>query len=72
MISRETLMGGEFAEGMILEDYARAIGLPSGGAVRASLGLVSNTADIEQFSVFTREFIDLACVPDDLPPRATC
>jgi molybdenum cofactor sulfurtransferase len=45
-ISRETLVGGEFGDGMSLDDYVRAIGLPSGGAVRASFGLVSNLADI--------------------------
>lgn len=38
MISRETLVGGEFGEGMTLDDYVDAIGLPSGGAIRASLG----------------------------------
>ena len=33
-ISRETLVGGEFGQGMTLDDYVRAIGLPSGGAIR--------------------------------------
>jgi selenocysteine lyase/cysteine desulfurase len=71
-ISRETLVGGEFGEGMILDDYARAIGLPSGGAVRASLGLASDFADVHRFMNFAAEFIDLTGVPDDLPPRTTC
>src|SRR6058998_1721675 len=31
-ISRETLVGGEFGDGMSLDDYIDAIGLPSGGA----------------------------------------
>ncbi len=48
------------------------IGLPSGGAVRASLGLASNAADLERFAAFAREFIDLAEVPDDLPARVGC
>jgi len=30
-IARETLLGGEFGEGMTLDDYIDAIGLPSGG-----------------------------------------
>jgi selenocysteine lyase/cysteine desulfurase len=38
-IARDTLAGGEFGEGMALDDSARAIGLPSGGAIRASLGI---------------------------------
>ena len=71
-ISRETLVGGEFGEGMSLDDYVRAIGLPSGGAIRASLGLVSNFADLRRFQQFAAEFIDLRIVPDDLPPRKTC
>ncbi|MHB1569787.1 MAG: aminotransferase class V-fold PLP-dependent enzyme, partial [Solirubrobacteraceae bacterium] len=71
-ISRETLVGGEFGEGMTLDDYVRRIGLPSGGAIRASLGLVSNAADIERFIEFASEFVDLAHVPADLPPRVGC
>ena len=71
-ISRETLVGGEFGEGMTLDDYVGAIGLPSGGAIRASLGLASNFADLRRFQQFAAEFIDLRSVPDDLPPRNTC
>jgi selenocysteine lyase/cysteine desulfurase len=71
-IARETLVGGEFGDGMTLDDYVRAIGLPSGGAVRASLGLASNFADVLRFAEFARRFVDLDDVPDDLPPRAGC
>ena len=71
-ISRETLVGGEFGEGMTLVDYVHAIGLPSGGAVRASLGIATNAADIDRFAGFAAEFVDLADVPDDLPPRTGC
>jgi molybdenum cofactor sulfurtransferase len=71
-ISRETLVGGEFGGGMTIDDYIAAIGLPSGGAIRASLGIASNTADIEHFTDFASEFVDLAHEADDLPPRAGC
>jgi len=71
-ISRETLVGGEFGEGMTLDDYVEAIGLPSGGAVRASLGIATNSRDIERFAGFATEFVDLADVPADLPPRVGC
>jgi selenocysteine lyase/cysteine desulfurase len=71
-ISRETLVGGEFGEGLTLDDYVREIGLPSGGAVRASLGLASNDADVERFADFAAEFVDLPGVPRDLPPRTGC
>jgi len=71
-ISRETLVGGEFGEGMTLDDYVRAIGLPSGGAVRASLGIPTNAADLDRFAAFAAEFADLASVPADLPARTGC
>jgi selenocysteine lyase/cysteine desulfurase len=71
-ISKQTLLGSEFGEGMVLEDYVRELGLSSGGAIRVSLGLVSNHADVQRFIEFAGEFIDLAGVPDDLPPRTMC
>jgi molybdenum cofactor sulfurtransferase len=71
-ISRETLLGSEFGQGMGLADYVAALGLHSGGAIRASLGLASNFADLQRFTGFAAEFIDLKTVPDDLPPRETC
>ncbi len=57
---------------MTIDDYVEAIGLPSGGAVRASLGLASNFADIHRFIAFASEFVNLTKVPDDLPPRSGC
>jgi molybdenum cofactor sulfurtransferase len=71
-VSRKTLLGGEFGDGMTLEDYIRLIGLPSGGAIRASLGLASNFSDLQRFTEFAAEFVDLARLPDDLPPRTAC
>jgi molybdenum cofactor sulfurtransferase len=71
-IARETLVGGEFGDGMTLDDYVEAIGLPSGGAIRASLGLASNAADVHRFAELASEFVDLAAVPADLPPRSGC
>ena len=71
-ISRETLLGSEFGHGMILDDYMSAIGLASGGAIRASLGIASNLRDVERFLDFATEFIDLAGTPDDLPERRAC
>ena len=71
-ISRETLVGGEFGDSMTLDDYIQTIGLPSGGAIRASLGLASIFADLHRFLDFAHEFVDLTNVPDDLPPRIAC
>ena len=55
-----------------VDDYLRRIGMASGGAVRASLGLASNCADVRGFLAFAAEFCDLASVPSDLPPRQAC
>ena len=71
-ISRDTLIGAEFDEGMILEDYIRRVGMPTGGAVRVSLGIATNFADVYRFMHFATEFRDVADVPADLPPRLAC
>ena len=71
-LSRDTLIRAEFDEGMILDDYLRLIGMPTGGAVRVSLGLVTNFADVHRFIEFAREFRDVTHVPPGLPPRLAC
>ncbi|HZS25572.1 MAG TPA: aminotransferase class V-fold PLP-dependent enzyme [Gaiellaceae bacterium] len=73
-IAKETLIGGEFETALVLDDYVAAIGLPSGGAVRVSLGLPTNFADVYRFVEFARALLDVteADVPDDLPPRLAC
>jgi molybdenum cofactor sulfurtransferase len=71
-VARETLIGAEFGEGMILDDYIRLVGMPTGGAVRVSLGAVTNFADVYRFMRFAESFLDLDEVPRDLPPRLAC
>jgi selenocysteine lyase/cysteine desulfurase len=71
-ISKDTLIGAEFTDGMILDDYIRLVGLPTGGAVRVSLGLATNFADVYRFMTFAECFRDLIEVPTDLPPRLAC
>jgi molybdenum cofactor sulfurtransferase len=71
-LTRDTLAGAEFAEGMILDDFIRLVGMPTGGAVRVSLGLASNFADVYRFMCFATEFLGLADVPDGLPERLAC
>jgi molybdenum cofactor sulfurtransferase len=71
-ISSQTLIGAEFADGMILDDYIRLVGMPTGGAVRLSLGLATNFADVYRFMHFATEFRDVTEVPADLPPRLAC
>jgi selenocysteine lyase/cysteine desulfurase len=57
---------------MVLDDYIRLVGMPTGGAVRVSLGLATNFADVYRFMTFATEFLDLAEVPHELPPRQAC
>ena len=71
-ISRDTLIGAEFDEGMILDDYIEQIGMPTGGAVRVSLGLATNFADVYRFMRFATEFRDVTEIPAGLPPRIAC
>ncbi len=71
-ISKDTLIGTEFAAGMILDDYLRLAGMPTGGAIRVSLGVATNFADVHRFTGFARTFLDITEVPAGLPPRLAC
>jgi molybdenum cofactor sulfurtransferase len=70
-ISKERL-AERFEEGMILDDYLARVGVPTGGAVRVSLGIATNFADVYRFMAFAAEFADLTDVPSGLPPRLAC
>jgi molybdenum cofactor sulfurtransferase len=61
-----------FQEGMIFDDYLELVGMPTGGAVRVSLGIATNFADVYRFMEFATEFADLADVPSGLLPRLAC
>jgi molybdenum cofactor sulfurtransferase len=71
-LTKEMLTEHEFAVGMILDDYIEEVGLPSGGAIRVSLGIATNFEDVYRFMVFADEFRDVTDVPADLPPRLGC
>jgi selenocysteine lyase/cysteine desulfurase len=56
-----------------VDDYLDLIGLPSGGAVRVSLGLVSNISDVERFLDFAEQaYRDRALDRGGLAPRLRC
>ncbi|HLV98175.1 MAG TPA: aminotransferase class V-fold PLP-dependent enzyme [Ktedonobacterales bacterium] len=72
-ISKESMAGlfvGE--ETMTYEQFLTALGLPSGGAVRVSLGLATTFADVYRFMEFAQTFLN--DVPDEggLPARQHC
>jgi selenocysteine lyase/cysteine desulfurase len=56
-----------------VDDYLELIGLPIGGAVRVSLGLVSDIRDVERFLDFAeRTYRDRQPNSRGLPPRLRC
>jgi hypothetical protein len=55
-----------------IDDYIDAIGLPSAGAIRVSLGLASNFDDVYRFVQFARTFLDRWPHEALLPPRTGC
>ena len=65
--------GFQRREMQTLDDYLDLIGLPSGGAVRVSLGLVSNLDDVERFLDFAqRTYRDQEPDRAGLAPRLRC
>ena len=56
-----------------IEHYISLLGLPSGGALRASVGLASNVEDVERFAAFVATtYQDRVVGTDRLPPRQGC
>ncbi|MGH6654533.1 MAG: aminotransferase class V-fold PLP-dependent enzyme [Actinocrinis sp.] len=56
-----------------IDEYLHSLRLPSGGAVRASLGLASNFADVENLIAFAeRTYRDRPASGEGLPPRDRC
>jgi selenocysteine lyase/cysteine desulfurase len=69
------LAGGGFLRKSMttVDDYLRVVGLDTGGAVRVSLGLVSNLADVEAFLDFAeRTYRDRQADVAGLAPRLRC
>jgi selenocysteine lyase/cysteine desulfurase len=56
-----------------VDEYIGLLGLPSGGAIRASVGLASNVNDVERFLAFVQmTYQDRAADTRDLAPRRGC
>ena len=71
--SKETLpklLQGE--RSMSWDTMLADLGMQSGGAVRVSLGLVTNFADVYRTVQFARTFLDTFPTEGDLPPRLHC
>lgn len=72
-IGPRTLRGAVRETVGIIDDYLAVLGLPSGGAVRVSLGLSSNLADVETFLEFLQStYRGGEFSTDGLSPRLRC
>ena len=66
-------IGPEQSGGRTMDDFLTLAGMPSGGAIRASLGLVSTIGDVERFLDFAeRTYCDTEPASDGLAPRQHC
>jgi selenocysteine lyase/cysteine desulfurase len=66
------MRSADFDDGAGIDAYLKRVGMASGGAVRVSLGLATNFADVSRFLAFARGFRDLATIREHLPPRQGC
>jgi selenocysteine lyase/cysteine desulfurase len=58
---------------LTIDEYLTVLGLPSAGAIRVSLGLASNLADVDRFVRFAeRTYRDAVPVSAGLAPRLRC
>jgi selenocysteine lyase/cysteine desulfurase len=56
-----------------MDQYLDLLGLPSAGALRASVGLASNVDDVERFLAFVEmTYRDRVTGTDGLVPRRGC
>lgn len=58
--------------GLTWDQFLASLGMQSGGAVRVSLGLVSNFADVYRLVEFARAFLDASPKAEALAPRLHC
>jgi molybdenum cofactor sulfurtransferase len=58
--------------GMSWDQFLADLGMQSGGAVRVSLGLVTNFADVYRLVQFAQTFLDTFPGESELPPRLHC
>ena len=68
-----SLMPLRYSKTPSLDEMISLIGLPSGGAIRVSFGLVSNAADVDRFFAFAaKTYRDRITTSAGLPARDRC
>jgi selenocysteine lyase/cysteine desulfurase len=64
---------GRDRSAQVMDDFLALMGMPNGGAIRVSLGLVSTIGDVERFLDFAeRTYRDREITRDGLAPRVHC
>jgi selenocysteine lyase/cysteine desulfurase len=72
-ITRADVTGAFRRRARTVDEYVDALGLSSGGAIRASVGLASNLADVERFLSFLEAtYRDRPAEAAGLAPRLRC
>jgi selenocysteine lyase/cysteine desulfurase len=72
-LTRQALRTAARARPQTMDQYVDLLGLPSGGALRASLGLTSNVGDVERFLAFVEAtYQDHVASTGGLAPRRGC
>ena len=72
-LTRPALRAAARARPQTMAQYVGLLGLPSGGALRASVGLASNVDDVERFLAFVQAtYADRAADTSGLAPRRGC
>jgi selenocysteine lyase/cysteine desulfurase len=72
-LTRQALRTAARARPQTMDQYIGLLGLPSGGALRASVGLASNVHDVERFLAFVeRTYQDRVADTSGLAPRRGC
>jgi selenocysteine lyase/cysteine desulfurase len=72
-LTKHALRAAARARPQTMDQYIGLLGLPSGGAIRASLGLASNLGDVDRFLAFIENtYRDRVTATSGLPPRRGC
>ena len=72
-LTRGQLRGSRGRDAHTIDEYLVRLDLLTGGAVRVSLGIASNLADVERFLAFLRAtYRDRPAATDGLEPRLRC
>jgi selenocysteine lyase/cysteine desulfurase len=71
-IPLDTVTGSIRGAPRSIDEYLELLGLPSAGAIRVSVGLVSNLADVERLIEFAGSYRDVAPDAAGLSPRLRC